>query len=243
MVSLAVLLLCGLLALSGYAGPGLVAATVALAGVVVAWGWPALVDLPAPGGTALVLVVAVLSATAATWLTRTDPFLRWVPAALAVSLLSLFGQQLARRDGRPRLVESLAGAVTGIAVVIGGASFVPIPSAVHGEVVLAVAAAALAAAALVELLGGRVRGARMALLAVLAGAAAAATVAASSGSAVRLPTAVLLGLVCGAVGHAFRSVLSPLPAMVATRSQLVSAAGSVLVSGVAVYVVARVLVG
>ena len=79
-----------------------------------------------PRGTTSVLAFGTVAAVLTGALTRTDPFLRWMPAALALSMLVAFLHQLLRRDGRPRLVESVVSVVTGLAVVVSGACLVPL---------------------------------------------------------------------------------------------------------------------
>ena len=48
---------------------------------------------------------------AAAGLTRTDPYLVWVPVAVAVSVMAAFLHQVFRRGGRPRLTEGVASSV------------------------------------------------------------------------------------------------------------------------------------
>ena len=157
LVTLAVVAFSGLLVLSVLAGVPFVAAAVALGGGVLAWGWAGLLGLPSPRGTTSVLAFGTAAAVLTGALTRTDPFLRWMPAALALSMLVAFLHQLLRRDGRPRLVESVVSVVTGLAVVVSGACLVPLALTADGGSVMAVAGAALGVAALVDLLARRVR--------------------------------------------------------------------------------------
>jgi len=243
LVPLAVAAFSGLLVLSVLAGVPFVAAAVAFGGGVLAWGWAGLLGLPSPRGTTSVLAFGTVAAVLTGALTRTDPFLRWMPAALALSMLVAFLHQLLRRDGRPRLVESVVSVVTGLAVVVSGACLVPLARTADGGAVMAVAGAALAVAALVDLLA---RWARLrpwlVPAALVAGTVAAAGVAAALGS-VGLWAAALLGLLCAAVSSTLRGVLGVLPAASGRRSQLACASASVLGCGVVLYVVARLLVG
>ena len=243
LVPLAVVAFSGLLVLSVLAGVPFVAAAVALGGGVLAWGWAGLLGLPSPRGTTSVLAFGTVAAVLTGALTRTDPFLRWMPAALALSMLVAFLHQLLRRDGRPRLVESVVSVVTGLAVVVSGACLVPLALTADGGTVMAAAGAALGVAALVDLLARWVR-LRPWLVpaALVAGTVGAAGVAAALGG-VSLPAAGLLGLLCAAVSSTLRGVLGVLPAMSGRRSQLACASASVLGCGVVVYVVARLLVG
>jgi hypothetical protein len=242
LVTIAVVALAGLLAISAFAGPVLVAFAVALAAGVMAWGWSGLLGLPSPRGTAFVLGVGSMGAIGTALATRTDPLLVWMPAALAGSVIVAFLHQLARRDGRPRLVESIASTITAIAIVVSGACLVVMPRTVHGAWVVALAASAMAVSALTDLVGGMPRlRAWLLPLAMLAGGVAAMIVGLASG-VVGWGPAALLGVLTAGVSHSLRRVLAMLPAISASRSQLVSASASVLTAGVVVYVVGRMFV-
>jgi hypothetical protein len=170
-----------------------------------------------------------------------DPFLAWVPAALAGSMIVAFVHQLARKDGRPRLVESIASTITAIAIVVSGASLVALPRTEHGAWVVAIASGAVAMSAVTDLAGRSRRLTPWLLpLAMLFGGAAAILVGHLLG-AVGWGAAALLGVLAAGVSHAVRRVLSTLPAISSARSQLVSACASVLTCGVVVYVVGRLL--
>jgi len=242
LVTITVVAFAGLLAISAFAGPVLVAVAVALAAGVISWGWSGLLVLPSPRGTAFVLTVGSAAAIGTALATRADPLLRWMPAALAGSLIVAFLHQLARRDGRPRLVESIASTTTAIAIVLSGASFVVLPRTSHGAWVVALGAAAMAASALTELAGEipRVRD-WLLPLAMLAGGVTAVGLGLASG-VVGWGPAALVGVCAAGVSHSLRRVLAILPAISGSRSQLVSAGASVLTAGVVVYVVARLFV-
>ena len=242
LVTVAVLSLAALLTICAFAGPLFVAVATALAAGVLAWGWSGLLGLPSPRGTAFVLSVGSLAAIGTALATREDPFLVWMPAALAGAVMVAFLHQLARRDGRPRLVESIASNTTAIAIVVSGASFVVLPRTSHGSWVIAVAAAGIAVSALTDLVGDMPR-LRIWLmpLAMLAGGVVATLIALISGD-IGWGTAALLGLLAAGVSHAMRRVLAMLPAISSQRSQLVSASASVLTVGVVVYVVGRLFV-
>lgn len=83
-----------LVGLTGYASPDFVALAVALAGLVVAWGWPQLLSLPSPRGTTTVLVSGAVLMTGTALLTRQAPYLKWMPAAMAVAVIVAFLHQL-----------------------------------------------------------------------------------------------------------------------------------------------------
>jgi hypothetical protein len=239
LVTVAVVALSGLLTISAFAGAPLVAVAVALAAGVNAWGWPGLLGLPSPRGTAFVLGVGSAAAIGTVLATRTEPFLKHMPAALAGAMIVAFLHQLARRDGRPRLVESIASTITALAIVVSGASLVALPRTGQGRWVIALAACGMAASALTDL-AGRWPRLRVWLLplAMLVGGAVAGVVGATAGS-LGWGRSALLGLLAAGVSHAVRRALSTLPSISGPRSQLVSASASVLTCGVVVYVVGR----
>jgi len=243
LVTIAVLALAALVTISAFAGPVLVAVSVALAAGVMAWGWPGLLGLPSPRGTAFVLAVGSVAAIGTVLATRSDPYLQWMPAALAGSMLVAFVHQLARRDGRPRLVESIASTTTAIAIVVSGASLVALPRTPDGDWVVAITASAVAVSALTDLVGGsrRLR-AWLLPLAMLFGGAAAIVVGITVAD-VGWGAAALLGVLAAGISHATRRALAMLPAISAPRSQLVSASASVLTGGVVIYVVGRYFLG
>lgn len=234
--------LSALIALSGFAHTTLVALAVTLGGLVLAWGWPGLLSMPSRRGASLVLAVGTVSCVVAGTVTTTDPYLRWLPVALAVSLIAAFLHQLLRRDGRPRLTESISATAAGLAVLSSGVAYIPLPRTFEGAGPLAVAMAALGVSALADFLIVPPRLRAWALpIAMALGGAAAAGVAELAGRPDFWP-AVLLGVLTSAVAHATRRVVAVLPTMVGARSQLVSGAASVLVCGVVVYVVSRVVI-
>jgi len=242
LVTVAVVALSGLLTITAFAGPPMVALAVALAAGVVAWGWAGLLGLPSPRGTTLVLALGSAGAIGTVLVTRDDPFLAWMPAALAGSMIVAFLHQLSRRDGRPRLVESIASTITAIAIVVSGASFVAMPRTEHGAWAVAIASTAMAVSAVTDLAGGSRRFCAWLLpMAMLAGGAAAILVGHGLG-AIGWGAAALLGVLAAGVSHAVRRVLATLPAISSARSQLVSAGASVLTGGVVVYVVGRLLI-
>ncbi|WP_173954802.1 hypothetical protein [Hyphomicrobium sulfonivorans] len=106
-----------------------------------------------------------------------------------------------------------------------------------------VALAAIAASSLADLVAGmpRVRPWMLPLAMFLGGGAAllAATLLGGPDSG----PAALTGFLAAAVAHAVRRVLSVLPAVGSFRAQLASAAASLLVPGVVVYVLSLALVG
>ena len=243
LVVLAVIGLSTLVLLAGYAHPVLLAAAVALTGIVMASGWPDLLGAPVPRIPRLLLALVALAGPVVVATTGADPYLRRVPLVVAVGLLLVVFHQLFRRDGRPRLTEAISISAAGIAVLACGVAFVPLARILGGSDVVACTGAALAASALADLLVGR-RGVHAWLLplAMLLGGWASAGAAVLAGSP-RVGQAVLLGFLIGAVSHALRRVFAVLPSMGSGSSQLASAASSVLVCGVVAFVFARLILG
>ena len=226
-----------LVALTGYASPQFVALAVALAGFVLAWGWPLLLSLPSPRGTTAVLAIGTVLMTGTALATRDDPYLQWMPAALAVSVIVAFLHQLMRRDGRPRLTESVAAVTSGLAIISAGTALTPIPHALQGEHALAATMAGLGVGALADPCVSIPRVRQWALfIAMLIGGGAAVVVAVLAGDLLVGPAA-LLGLLAAAISHAARRVLAPLPATAMPRAQLAGAATSSLLIGVVAYAV------
>ena len=228
-----------LVGLTGYASPDFVAVAVGLAGLVLAWGWPQLLSLPSPRGTSTVLAVGTVLMTGSVLLTRDAPYLQWLPAAMAVSVIAAFLHQLMRRDGRPRLTESVSSSVTGLVVVSAGIALAPVPQILHGEHALAAAMAGLGFGVLADPLIKVKRLRQWALfISMFVGGAAGMAVSFVAGHPKPWPAA-LLGLLAAAVAHAARRVMAVLPATAMPRAQLAVGMSSSLLVGVVAYVVVR----
>lgn len=240
-LSLVVLLVALTLGTAAAASPGLLAVAVAACAAVVAWGWAGALALPTPRGTFVVLGLGGVALVGAVIARDLAPWLGWVPAALAVSMIAAFGHQLLRRDGRPRVVESVSAVVLALALVGTGVLLVPTSRTAAGIALVLAALAAAAASALTDVLGA-VAAVRPWLtpVALLAGAGAAAGVALVLGAPVLIW--VLAGVASAALSHAARRVLSPLPTMAHPRPRLVSAVVSVLVVGLVPYLMALTFV-
>lgn len=238
-VEVAVVSCCAALvvALGAMAGPATLALALWLGGAVLSWGWAGMLALPAPRGTAVVLLGGALALVLSAVLDSSRPGLTWVPAALAVSLIGAFLHQLLRVDGRPRIVESVSSVVLGLGLITGGVLFIPLVHTEQGAVLVAATLAGAAASALTDTLG-RWAPLRPWLvpLALLAGGGAAVTVAVTLGEPWRV--LVLAGVVAGAASHALRGVLCILPTMAHARPRLVMAVAALLATGPVAYGVA-----
>ena len=222
--------------LAALADPRTLALALWLGAVVVAWGWAGMLALPAPRGTSVVLLGGSLALVLSALLDTSRPWLTWVPAALAISLIGAFLHQLLRVDGRPRIVELVSSAVLALGLIACSVLFIPLAHTAQGAGLVAATVAGVAASALTDTLG-RWPAWRPWLvpLALLAGGAAAVVVAGLVGEPWR--ALLLAGVVAGAAGHAMRSVLRILPTMAHARPRLVMAVAAMLVTGPIAYVV------
>ena len=225
-----------ILGVTALSSPVLVSVTLAACTVIVAWGWAGTVGLPSPRGTVGVLLVGGLALVGSVAVQEESPWLQWVPAALALAMIAAFVHQLLRRDGRPRVVQSVSSVVLGLALVACGVLMIPVSHSPEGIALLLGALAAAAVSSVTDLLG-RWKGVRPWLLAVAmaAGGAAAAVVALALDAP---PTTwLLLGVASGALSQSMRVVLTALPTLGHARPRLVASVASVLVVGVVPYLV------
>ena len=232
-----------LLALATAADHALGAAAIAWGGLVLAWGWPELLGSSSKFGSSLAIGLAGVGAPAAVALTSEEPHLRHVPVVMAVAMLAMFLHQLLRRDGRPRLTQSLTVSAAGIAIASIGAAYAPLGRTFGGREVVVVAAAALVLSAIADL-GAPIAKARpwmlpvAGLLGVVAGGVAGLFFDVVGGT-----SGALLGAVAATLAHVTRRALCTLSPIRGMRGQVTAAAAAVLMTAVPVYLLSRVLVG
>ena len=232
-----------LIGLSALVGAGSTALAVGFASVVLAWGWVRLTDAPAPRVAAVVLGAGAVAIAAAAGLTRTDPYLVWVPVAVAVSVMAAFLHQVFRGNGRPRLTEGVASSVSALAVMASGAAFIPLPSYPHGGSWALVAVLGVAAASLPALLlGGRLAPGWVLLAALVLGTGAS-VVAAVLLTGISLAGAALVGALVSGISHSTMRVLFALPGATSAQGAVAVGAAGVLIVGVVVYLLARIFSG
>jgi hypothetical protein len=230
----------GLIGVTAYAGTWALAGAVLIVTGVLAWGWPVLLELPSPRSTTTALGVSAVFATVSVAATRDDPLLDWLALAAAGGVLVAFLHQLVRRDGRPRLVESLSGEVMAVALIVCAAALIGLPRTKGGaDAVLSLAACAAAAFA-VELvpLPERLMTPPLVLGSSAAGGLAAGLVPGTPvafGAAVGLAYAI--AVICLRRMFLTRPVLAFLPAAMALAMAPIAA------GGVLTYVLARLFVG
>jgi hypothetical protein len=232
-----------LLGLSALSSADALAVAVGFVSVVLAWGWVRLTDAPSQRGAALVLAAGALVICAAAALTRTDPYLIWVPVAVAVSVVAAFLHQVFRPAGRPRLTEGIAASAGALAVMASGATFIPIPHYPHGGQWVLVSVVAVAAAALPDLLLGHHVSAGWVLLAAVVLGTVAAVLTGVLGMGVPAGPAALVGVLVAGISHSMMRVLFALPSARAAQSAVAVGGAAVLSVGVVVYLLARIFAG
>lgn len=122
---------------------------VVVAGLLVAAGWPRLVDSRSPLGMTVVLAVTALALGAALLVRTQEPYLEHVPAALALGVIAMCLHPLVQASARTHLAQSLAATALGVLVIGGGGLY--ISSVFVGSGLLGVIGIGLAVAALVDL--------------------------------------------------------------------------------------------
>ena len=251
------LALAGLVGLASFGPTWVLALAVLLVAGFVAVGWPDLLDLPARRGTTVVVVaVAVVTAAVATGSviaarndgTQVSGVLGRLPVVAALGLLLAFVHQLLRRDGRPRLVESVTAAVTGQAVVVLGAAWIAVPSTYGGAQLAPVVLAAVVTTSAVSATTWplRVAGPVNLLVGATTGYLAGAVTVLLGGRGVVSETrwavaGIVAGLGVGLLVSAWRALTGRLPGVHSLPAALAVAAVPVGATGAAAYLVGRLV--
>jgi hypothetical protein len=252
-VALAGLVLAAVISAAAYVGQPALVVVVVLAGAALAAGWTSLLELPSPRGTTTVVACSGALSAVAVGLTGTEPLLEWLAPALAAAVVAEFVHQLGRRDGRPRMVESVCGSVAGVAVLASLAAVVALPRSpvsAAGVVTWAVPVAlALAVLALpvpwrIALPGGVLVAALVgALLGNLLDAPVLGAAARGAGSAAVLNplSGAAAGAAAGAVALLLQRLLAGLPRAGQTPGWLALTIAPLASSGMVGYLVLRLL--
>ncbi len=231
------------LGLALIAGVGPVAMMFAV--VVFAIGWPALIERPNDRGASVVVGVTGALAILALTLTTTEPRLRWLALCLATGVFGAVIHQLVRSGDRDELVQSLAGEITGVVLVVGLSAPLALSETGADIAGMAIWAGAGTAAVLTQLLP-RAVGPRV--LFGLTGAALAGAVLGQYAGFLgavggRGVAGALAGLVIGGATSLMMRIFATLPAAGTAPAWLAAAVAPIAGSGVLGYIVLRLLLG
>lgn len=221
---------------AAYALPGVVA----LVTLAFAFGWPVLAQLPSRLGTSVVIALCGVGGVAVVQRTVDEPYLRGLPVVFAFSVLLAFVNELARRGGRERLVESVTGTVAGTLVAVTAAGWVATQHAPGGANLLVAGALALAAGSAASALPFHGW--------TGAGVTTGASLVAGGLGGLVLPVidplaGALLGIGVGVLVSSMQELFDRLPALSRRPAAVAALVVPVPVTGILVYVVGRVLVG
>lgn len=227
---------------AAFAGETILAVALLFGSLVIAWGWPRAAGLPSPKGSSAVLALTAVLLVGSVLVTDRAPYLRWTSAALAIGVIAMFVQQLLRRDGRPRLTESVSGTALGLVVLASGIAYLPLSHISDGSALIACTMAAVAAGTGADLLV-RNPAVRPWLLplAMVAGGLGSIIVSLVVG-APDIPPAALIGVACAALAHAFRRLLSPEAGSYASEGQIATGLASVAVAGPLLWAILELVV-
>ncbi|GAA3603861.1 hypothetical protein GCM10022223_19410 [Kineosporia mesophila] len=233
------------LAVAGYAGGWMIAAAAGLTVLALAIGWSDLLRLPhRPGTSALVLVLGVSGLVAGTVAVSpridVDQPLSVFSGVMAGAVLSSFGHEIVRQDGRHDLVESVTGTLAGQFVAVLAAGWILVADSGGAQaVVVAAAGAAAARVALALPLSPSVL-----TWAGLGTGPAASVIASFVVGGVPVLTAAAVGVAVSGVGIAIDRLVDADGLM--TRLQpatLARAAAPIAAAGTAAYAVFRLGIG
>lgn len=199
-------------------------------------GWPSLLGLPARRGAVVVLLLTSVASVGVIELTSD---VAWAALVLAGSVLGAFVHELTRRDGRPRLVESVSGVVAGSAVVVAGSGWLAMGTGGAQVGLVLTGSVTLAAASAVTAVP--LRQPYSAVLTIVLTALGGLLVGYLLIS-VGMTTGVLVGLAAGILIAAVHHLFGQFPSSGRLWPAIAAAMLPVAVSGLPVYVLGRVLV-
>lgn len=229
-----------LVAVAAYGGRIPVVLAAGVLALVVAVGWPVLLDLPNRLGTSVVIALSGVGAVVTVAATQDRPVLRGLPVVVAVAVGLAFVNELARRDGRLRLVESVTGTVTGVLVATAAVGWIAAEHSIGGDSPAVTGAVALAVAAAVSAIPlGTWPGAVLTTVAAVAAGSVLGTALPEQGAV----AGGVLGLAIGVLVASLTVLFDRVPALERRTAAVAAVVVPVSVSGILVYVVARVLVG
>lgn len=123
MAAVAALAISGIVAAS-YLSLNVLVTVVGLVTVMVAAGWPHLLEVPARKTLSTVIALSGLAAVAAALLAPAGSLLMWLPTAVALGVAAVFVVQLLRGTGQSHRLESTLGAATGVLLAGMGSGWV-----------------------------------------------------------------------------------------------------------------------
>lgn len=225
-----------LVAVAGYASPTALTGVVLVLSVAFASGWPRLIDLPTNRGGS---VVIALTAVAALLAARAGS-VTGLTMVMGLAVVAAFVHQMMRRDGRPRLVESVSGIVTGCVVVLSGAGWAAADYGDVNQALVVTAAATIAAAAACTAVPGPLR--LVGSLATVVSGGVGVLIGSLLDPVGPVPGG-LVGLAVGVLTAALHVLFGQFPASRRLRPALAAALLTVLAVGVPVYMVGGLLEG
>ncbi len=238
-VSAATLAGVGLLVLCEPAGPRFAALALAVGALVLTWGWPLLAGSASVRGSRVALAVAGLGmASVVAAAPNAAEALRAIPAVAAIALLCAFFGQLLRGEGRQGVVLSLIGDAAGIALLVSGATVVPLLLLRGGDRPIAAAMGGLAVSLLAQFI--RIRWEQVRLVAaVLLGAVGGLGAGVTLASPAEAWVTAALGAVAALVAAAAQIPLRELPRGADPAYSAVVGCACVLAPGALVYTIGR----
>lgn len=211
-----------------------------------AYGWPSLIGIPSRRGGPLVIA---FSGVCAVILLQVTGNYAWSVVVMGFALIAAFIHQMAREGGRPGLVESVAGIVTGAFIALAGTGWLAMTTAPGMLPFVGVGGVSLAAAGLATAIPGNwITRLSTCTVAAVAGALVGARWLLSLSVAEYLLVAGLVGVLVGLTVAfvrmaAWPALLKREGGLILHRAELAAYALPVMLTGVVVYGVARLLVG
>ncbi|MBO0899151.1 hypothetical protein J1G42_04085 [Cellulomonas sp. zg-ZUI222] len=230
--------LAAVVAVAGFTGVLPLAAVSAVLVLVLALGWPGLAALPFTPGAGAVVALGGLGSVAAVTFTPEQPYLQHLALVLAAAVVLAFVNEMLRRDGRLRMVESVSGTVAGTVLAVCVTGWVATARLDGGEELVVAGAVALALGSACVALRGRTW---LVYLLTVAAATAGGTLVGWLLPTVQLVAGTVLGLGVGILVTALHALFDRLPALERRLPALAVVVLPVTVSGVLVYVAGRVL--
>ncbi|SFJ69463.1 hypothetical protein [Cellulomonas sp. KH9] len=232
--------LAAVVAVAGFAGVLPLAAVSAVLVLVLALGWPGLAALPFTPGAGAVVALGGLGSVAAVTFTPEQPYLQHLALVLAAAVVLAFVNEMLRRDGRLRMVESVSGTVAGTVLAVCVTGWVATARLDGGEELVVAGAVALALGSASVALRGRTW---LVYLVTVVAATAGGTLVGWLLPTVQLVAGAVLGVGVGVLVTALHALFDRLPALERRLPSLAVVVLPVTVSGVLVYVAGRVLAG